>query len=237
MAFAVKENSPAVEPLSSRFRITLAQWAARPEPFVDEWAYAFDPEADAMGRDPWRMVEGVELLESGPKAGQYEVEFANGTVIAREADDPIYVARRHFMVLAELGAVKVEPKPGAWSVYYDGRLLVSGMSSRRAAEGLVAPSQRDGFTFVCEPDQARNYTDDQHLILAHLRLAGKLSATRILAIVDAIASADAALNNAAIPTYSDLVMAIDATVNARTDEQRRSAQGALCALLARVGTA
>lgn len=83
-------------PLTGRRRVTVEQWANRPESLCDEYAYWFNaPEAE-VGLDPWRLIEGIDPRT---KDDQYDVCFASGKYRTTPGDTVIYIAAKHYAVL------------------------------------------------------------------------------------------------------------------------------------------
>lgn len=83
---------PETDHATGRRRITVAQWANRPDDLVDEYAYYFNPEAEAMGLECWRLVEGID---PHIRRGLYDIDFANGTYCTVEDCFPLYVTADH----------------------------------------------------------------------------------------------------------------------------------------------
>lgn len=76
-------------PHTGRRRITVAQWANRPDELVDDYAFFFDPEAEEKGRASWAFVEEVELRVSD---GRFDVCMEYGLFRTVPADWPLYVS-------------------------------------------------------------------------------------------------------------------------------------------------
>lgn len=109
------------------------------------------------------------------------------------------------------------PVPGKWSVYdARGNLCATGYLNRGAAEMYAPHSERDQYKFVLEPEASSGeaiYTDEQEEIfslLRDVRGGGRkgLGLFRAQAIMSGIADADSYLNNVAVPTYSEMVLAM-----------------------------
>ncbi len=89
-------NFPDPCPHTGRRVVTVAQWNARPDELIDEYAYAFNPEAAEMGLDPWRLIEGIGAHTNGRN---FDIDFANGTFRTVTGEQQIYVSAKHFAKL------------------------------------------------------------------------------------------------------------------------------------------
>jgi hypothetical protein len=84
---------PDPHPTLGRRLVTAQEWANRPDALIDEYAYWFNPEADAQGLDPWRLIEG---LDAHLGSDDYDVLFVNGGFRTVSAGWPVYVRARHY---------------------------------------------------------------------------------------------------------------------------------------------
>lgn len=80
-------------PDTGRRVVTVAQWNARPDELIDEYAYWYDPEADAMGLDPWRLIEGIDAHTNEEK---FDVLFVGSSYRTTPGEHPIYVRAQHY---------------------------------------------------------------------------------------------------------------------------------------------
>jgi hypothetical protein len=83
-------------PDTGRRVVTVAQWHNRPDELIDEYAYWFDPEAAAMGLDPWALLEGID---AHTRDGLYDVLYVRGTYRTTPGEQVIYVRAQHYEAL------------------------------------------------------------------------------------------------------------------------------------------
>ena len=83
-------------PDTGRRRMTVAEWHARPDNLIDAWAYQYNPEADALGLECWKLVEGTDARVRG---GMYDIDFANGTYCTARGDEPLYINPKDYETL------------------------------------------------------------------------------------------------------------------------------------------
>jgi len=83
-------------PATGRRVVTVAQWAARPDALIDEYAYWFMPEADEMGLDPWRLIEGID---KHTRDADYDVLFVGAGFRAVDGGRPIYILQKHWEIM------------------------------------------------------------------------------------------------------------------------------------------
>lgn len=55
----------------------------------DAWAYLLNEEAQEMGLDPWRLVEGID---AHTKDGRFDVCFASGTYKTVESGTTVFLS-------------------------------------------------------------------------------------------------------------------------------------------------
>lgn len=88
---------PAVHRPTQRRAVTVAAWAKRPDYLLDAAAYWFRPDSEALGLDPWRVIDGVDAHMTGDA---FDVWFASGTCAENiPGEKTIYVSETHYRAL------------------------------------------------------------------------------------------------------------------------------------------
>jgi hypothetical protein len=101
-AWLAAELSPIYldpHPETGRRLVTVEQWANRPDSLVDECAYWFDPVAEAMGVECWRLVEGLDAHIGRSPCSHYDVLFVGAGFCTVTKGWPLYVTAKHYEVL------------------------------------------------------------------------------------------------------------------------------------------
>lgn len=89
----------SITPYRERVRITVAQWAKRPDALIDSSAYLFNAEAHEMGLESWRVVDGVDPLVDG---SAFDIWLASGRCISAQPGSAfLYVSEAHAAALAQ----------------------------------------------------------------------------------------------------------------------------------------
>lgn len=93
------EVYPDPEPHTGRRLVTVAEWNARPDELVDEYAYWYNPTDAEFGLDPWRLVDGIDPPAEPQPGDLYDVWFASGHSKACTPDAFLYVSAPHYPLL------------------------------------------------------------------------------------------------------------------------------------------
>lgn len=92
----MSDRYPDPCPDTGRRRVTVAEWHTRPDSLIDTWAYQYNPEADALGVECWKLVEGTD---AHVRDGLYDIDFANGTYRTARGDEPLYINPKDYEAL------------------------------------------------------------------------------------------------------------------------------------------
>ncbi len=91
--------------------VSVAQWHRRPDELVDVAAYWFSPVQDALGLDPWSLIDGIDAHTDGE---DFDVWFASGRMKTVPGGQEIYIrARDYAPMMAELLRLGLPLPPAA----------------------------------------------------------------------------------------------------------------------------
>ena len=79
---------PGFHVATKRLRVTVAEWAKRPDSLVDTTAYYFNPHAEKLGIEAWRLVEGVDPRNDGDV---FDVWMVDGACYAAPGHAYLYI--------------------------------------------------------------------------------------------------------------------------------------------------
>lgn len=77
-------------PETGRIAMTVADAYAR-EDSPDRTFFAYFPKSAELGLDPWRLIDGIDKIESGTLAGDYTLEWPRGLGVSCPASRVIYM--------------------------------------------------------------------------------------------------------------------------------------------------
>lgn len=138
---------------STRHRVTVAEWHARPAALRDNAAYSYNPGATALGVEPWLVLDDVQ----GNVDGTFHLWFKHGARLTAPADQPLYVSAETFR---RLQAAKDDP-----------RSFASLPPARpRHVDTPAAPAGRERYAVAIEHlEQALRGLEEVEEALGHVR--------------------------------------------------------------------
>lgn len=95
---------------STRHRVAVSEWHARPPSLRDHAAYSYNPGAVALGVEPWLRVDEVQANADGT----YQLWFTHGARQSARGEQPLYVSAETYRRLQHAAAdplSRVPPMP------------------------------------------------------------------------------------------------------------------------------